>query len=583
MGLEQVVSFKGYAVDYSFLCEYADSVCFDDFINLISNGSKEIYISRNFKLFHYCYTHQVDNNNVAISNAMRKFVSATLPHKTLHELQTPNAMSFVHEVSKLEDVCLITAKNGILFKRMREKRLVFAFPVLLFDGDDFFFYENGRECYANVPEEEVSPLASRKEYLDSQNFCNVGDVVTTDTNEKLELTKRISNGAEGMVFFTDNPKYVAKIYHRGVITPLRWAKLTKMVKKGIVSPEICWPQNLIYLYGVPVGYTMLIGKGSTLGNVFDGPDAIFNNFPNWTRLEIVETAINIVEKYIYLHLHDIYVGDIQLKNALIKSEKEVYLIDMDSCQIGNLPCPVGTEEFTSPVLWGKDFSTFMRTPANEDYCIAMLVFSILFCGLHPYATRLGKETLREEIIERNFPYTLDNSDTTHIPVGGYNYIWEYLPDTLRRMLYDVFALGRTHEAVEWYDALLEYKKKVLDKSLTDWEAYKVFPKMDYGPTVDKEIEKRDTVKSPFTKGSIRDSVIYANKDNPFAKAAGVSDSNSSYSNNEKKPSSAYVPKMTQSSYTINTANTATKNNVKNDTQADKKKKGLFSKIFNNED
>ena len=110
---------------------------------------------------------------------------------------------------------------------------------------------------------------------------------------------------------------------------------------------------------------------------------------------------------------------------------EVYMIDTDSIQIGNLPCPVGTEEFTDPALWGQNFSGFLRKLKDEDYSIAMLVFSILFCGLHPYATRMGAETLREEILEKNFPYLLDNSSDEHIPRGGYNYIWEYLPENTK--------------------------------------------------------------------------------------------------------------------------------------------------------
>ena len=110
-----------------------------------------------------------------------------------------------------------------------------------------------------------------------------------------------------------------------------------------------------------------------------------------------------------------------------------YLIDMDSVQIGNLPCPVGTEDFTDPALWGKDFSGFVRTLSDEDYSISMLVFSVLFCGLHPYATRNGAETLREEILSHNFPYDLNNADTEHIPLGGYDHIWEYLPEYLRKM------------------------------------------------------------------------------------------------------------------------------------------------------
>jgi hypothetical protein len=148
---------------------------------------------------------------------------------------------------------------------------------------------------------------------------------------------------------------------------------------------------------------------------------------------------------------------------------------MDSVQIGNLPCPVGTEDFTDPRLWGMDFSSFVRTLEDEDYSIAMLVFTVLFCGLHPYATRNGAETLREEILNRNFPYTLDNSDKEHIPVGGYDHIWEYLPENLRVMLYNTFHEGKVYEAVCWRAAVQEYMRDLENFVYDDPEAYKLFP------------------------------------------------------------------------------------------------------------
>ena len=31
---------------------------------------------------------------------------------------------------------------------------------------------------------------------------------------------------------------------------------------------------------------MITGKGKTMGNVFDGPDALLNSFPDWKRIDI---------------------------------------------------------------------------------------------------------------------------------------------------------------------------------------------------------------------------------------------------------------------------------------------------------
>ena len=177
-------------------------------------------------------------------------------------------------------------------------------------------------------------------------------------------------------------------------------------------------------------------------------------------------------------MHDVIAGDIQLKNALINSSSEVFLIDMDSVQVDNLPCPVGTEEFTDQRLWGRNFAQFVRELRDEDYSIAMLVFSVLFCGLHPYATRNGAETLREEIITHNFPYKYDN-DNEFIPIGGYDHIWEYLSDRLRTMLYETFKNGNSFEALEWLDAVVKYKEDLENFVYDDPEAYKLFPKEGY--------------------------------------------------------------------------------------------------------
>ena len=141
-------------------------------------------------------------------------------------------------------------------------------------------------------------------------------------------------------------------------------------------------------------------SGVTISRAFDGPDAMNTYFPSWMRLHVVDAALSFLHIMDYLHLHGVLVGDIQLKNAMIDDEDHVYLIDIDSVQYQDLPCPVGTEEFTRPELWNKSFVSFLRRPQDEDYSIAILVFSMLFCGQHPYAQRNGLETLRDEMEAR---------------------------------------------------------------------------------------------------------------------------------------------------------------------------------------
>lgn len=484
MSFELPDKYQSIIVDYSIIREMGGTTLFSEMLDYLTGNSKDVFVGRSFKLLHYCVIHQADDKNAAAASAMKDFCSLLLTNQQLHTIQALDHDDLLDKIALLDSPCILTTYRSIFTKRLLEREKTGNIAIALMSVDGIDLYDDIRDLIDNMPRVVISPLASQNKYLDAAVFCNIGDTVMTGKQQPIVLVKRISSGAEGMVFTTDNPKIVAKIYHRNQITPLRWSKLTRMVSMGIKSIGICWPQDLLFYKGVPVGYTMILGKGKTLGNVFDGPDAMVNNFPKWKRIDVVETLIELLEKYLYLHMHDIIAGDIQMKNALLYSSNSVYLIDMDSVQVGNLPCPVGTEEFTDPALWGKNFSGFLRRLEDEDYSIAMLVFSILFCGLHPYATRNGAETLREEILEKNFPYTLDDSDEEHIPRGGYNYIWRYLPGRIRGMLYAVFAQGKKVEAIEWYDAVVEYKDMLAGNKFEDEEAYKVFPKMDYKMTAE---------------------------------------------------------------------------------------------------
>ncbi|MCR4557244.1 MAG: hypothetical protein K5779_05415 [Saccharofermentans sp.] len=472
---EGLSKYLSIVLDYSVVLEYSNGVWFDELTNLIEDKGIDCYIDDTFKILHRCVVYQHDAKDAHVQTSMRSLMQSLMATNTLHVVHTCNTEFFIEQVKDLPESCILTTRKGIFTKRLYERAPEFNGDVALITHTGLKIFHSIAEMIEEYPFPAISSLAHNNSYIDCDGRASIDDVVIATDGTKFTLVKRLSGGAEGMVFTTDNPKYVAKIYHKGVITPLRWAKLKKLTELGITSQGFCTPQHLLYFRGVPVGYTMFIGKGTTLSNVFDGPDAMLEQHPDWTRLDVCETLLSLIGKYLYLHMHDVIAGDIQLKNALIDTSSSQYLIDMDSVQIGNLPCPVGTEEFTDPRLWGRDFSGFVRSLEDEDYSIAMLVFSILFCGLHPYATRKGAETLREEILNHNFPYTLDNSDTEHIPLGGYDHIWEYLPENLRVMLYNTFHEGKSYEAVCWCAAVMEYMKELENFVYDDPEAYKLFP------------------------------------------------------------------------------------------------------------
>ena len=401
-----------------------------------------------------------------------------------------------------KNVCLLTGHHSPILSQLRLNKLDTAAKIIVFDGDQYNIYSNSEDYYEKNKPIAVNEVASSSEYLDVGIYVNVGDRVFTSDGKAVLLAEKINTGAEGLVFKTNDSTMVAKVYHRGVMTPLRWLKLTRMSKLGLKAKGVCWPDELLYNSNhEPVGFTMPRAEGYTLGSVFDGQDALLERFSDWTRASVVQAAQQVFEKMIYLHLCGILIGDIQLKNAMIKSPEEVYLIDMDSVQLEDLPCPVGTEEFTPPELWDTSFQSFLRSPLHEDYSCGILAFSMLFCGQHPYNQRMGKETLREEIASLSFPYDIRNEDNSRIPLGGYDQIWQVTPDHLRTMIFKAFAEGQRFETIEWHYSLSLYLKELLKKQYENEAYYSVFPYSNR-----KKILEASRV--PNAKRSIMDAIIH---------------------------------------------------------------------------
>ena len=281
MALEILKNYKALIVDYSFIRKFGGTRLLSELLDIVTSEHIDVYVSKSFKLMHYCVIHQADSTTSAATIAMRDFCAMLLPDKRLHSVQVTETSQFLAKMSLIDNVCLVMAANGILMSRLREKIPSFMGDICAISDDGTpALYSSITDLLEANPQEPISPLASADKYLDVPIYCNIGDTITTGDGRKLVLEKRVSAGAEGMVFTTNDPKLVAKIYHKGIITPLRWKKLQTQVDMGINSLGICWPQDLLYYRNIPVGYTMIMGRGKTIGNVFDGPDALLDSVPD---------------------------------------------------------------------------------------------------------------------------------------------------------------------------------------------------------------------------------------------------------------------------------------------------------------
>ncbi len=491
--------------DYSAIFEVGHSSSFKSLTETIIERRIEVVLCSSFNYYHTCMYRAENNNESSLLSQTVEFLEI-LSHEGLLQVdaKTMSLFSVLPKFAGRKDVCLFAAKNSTVLDQILTSKFSGDTSVCLFYKETSVLYQDLSTFLDSYKPITVNPIATSSDYLDVAIYVNIGDYVYTETGESILLSEKISTGSEGLVFRTHDPDKVAKIYHRGVMTALRWMKLTRMTKMGLRAKGICWPTSLLYNRNhEPVGYLMPVAAGFTLGSVFDGEDAILERFPDWDRSSVVQAACQIFEKIVYLHIHGILIGDIQLKNIMIKSASEVYIIDIDSVQLEDLPCPVGTEEFTPPELWDRSFNSFLRGSLQEDYSCGILAFSLLFCGQHPYNQRHGKETLREEIESYCFPYDFECGDNVRVPVGGYDKIWLATPTRLQKMFYSAFSEGKLFETVEWYAALDSYKDQLSSMAFPDPQAYMLFPHINR--TIPPGIQaERNVCKTR----SIRDAIIH---------------------------------------------------------------------------
>lgn len=265
-----------------------------------------------------------------------------------------------------------------------------------------------------------------------------------ECKDEISLCEEIGSGGEGTIYQTNTP-YVAKIYKEECCTAYRLEKLLRMIEAKLEYNGICFPVSVLYNRKSEfVGYLMMKAKGYSVQQSIFRKSLFLKKFPGWKKEDLVQCAITILFKYKYLHDHNILVGDINPNNILVASPLEVYLVDTDSFQINDLPCPVGFPLFTAPELHQKHrngelhgYGEIMRTKSNECFAVATLMFMMMLPGKPPY-TQQGGEDIVDNILQMHFPYPLDERHGENVPDGTWKYIWSNLTHRMKDNFHTVF-------------------------------------------------------------------------------------------------------------------------------------------------
>ena len=231
---------------------------------------------------------------------------------------------------------------------------------------------------------------------------------------------------------------------------MRWReqKLRLICSRPIRSPCVAWPRAVLYdELRRFVGVLIPRVDGVPLGAFASHAELLKNRFPLWTRYDLIKLCLHLAGSVEILHRHGVILGDLHPGNVIVSDNDSVCWVDVDSMQIEDYPCTVGTERFRAPELHGN-YGGFLRTCSHDAYALSVLLFMTLTLGLSPFSRQGGEGDMRESARKGELPYAFASYKP---PAGIYppdtpgRHVWSYLPRKLR------YALGHNLTCVQRRD------------------------------------------------------------------------------------------------------------------------------------
>ncbi len=249
-----------------------------------------------------------------------------------------------------------------------------------------------------------------------------------DQGRRVSLGTELGRGGEAAIYSVEGqPELAAKIYHQPPGTE-KTEKLSQMVK--LQSERLlalsAWPVGTLFVAGnrSMAGFLMKnVGRFKDIHLLYNPKSRTreFSPKANWRFL--IHTASNVARAFAAIHDHGHVIGDVNQSNVRVSPETAIVsLVDCDSFQISAngkvYPCEVGVPLYTPPELQDTEFREVVRTPNNDNFGLAVLIFHLLFMGRHPFAGKFlgrGEMPIEKAIAEQRFAFARDAQRTQMLP------------------------------------------------------------------------------------------------------------------------------------------------------------------------
>ena len=287
----------------------------------------------------------------------------------------------------------------------------------------------------------------------------------------LTLGEKLGQGGEGTVYQAMGTRDTAvKIWNDQTDRSQAGAKIMVMLEnppaRNGPGPETeaqedtAWPKAMVLdERGKPAGFTMpLLGRRryTSVFNYFN-PAARADTGRKPGTADMLAVAKNLAEATAGIHRAGYVIGDVNEKNVMVASDNRVVLVDTDSMQVKDPTtgvthrCTKGRDDYTPPRMQGLRFRDHDRTPDDDNFGAAILIFKLLMNGVHPYASTSDPDVaqdvpLAEKIKREYFPYNESgHTPREHQPSIPYQEAWQDLDFNLRHLFRRAFDPDATQQ------------------------------------------------------------------------------------------------------------------------------------------
>ena len=218
-------------------------------------------------------------------------------------------------------------------------------------------------------------------------------ILTDSQGKRVQLAAEIGRGGEAVVYNVHgHDKLVAKLDLPGKQD--EGAKISSML--AIADHRLqslgAWPTDALRDGGKITGF--LMPKITGYRSLFDliVPKLRLREFPKADWRFLVRAAENTARAFHFIHQAGVVIGDVSHSNLLVANDATIRCIDCDSFQITadaqHWLCRMGTVDYQPPEMQGlTSYEGIVRTPNQDNFGLAIIIFQLLFAGRHPFSGR----------------------------------------------------------------------------------------------------------------------------------------------------------------------------------------------------